>query len=72
MKMTEEVIGALKNQNESKLYLAMYDFYDSNNSIEACEAFNQWKSEVKECERNMIIRAEQRIYENENYFNSLF
>ena len=72
MKMTEEVINALKNQNESKLYLAMYDFYYSIYSIEASEAFNQWKSEVKEYERNMIIRAEQRIFENEKYFNSLF
>lgn len=72
MKMTEEIISALKNQNESKLYHAMYDFYDSNNSIEACEAFNQWKAEVKEYERNMIIRVEQRIYENEAAFNSMF
>lgn len=72
MKMTEKVISALKNGNESKLYLAMYDFYYSNYSIEASEAFNQWKSEVKEYERNMIIRAEQRILENEKYFNSLF
>lgn len=52
--MTEEVISALKKRNESKLYLAMYDFYDANNSIEACEAFNQWKLEVKGYERYLL------------------
>lgn len=72
MKMTDEVIIALKSQCESKLYHAMYDIYDIQNTVEASEAFNQWKSEVEEYERNMIIRAEQRIYENEDYFNSLF
>ena len=72
MKRTEEVISALKKRNESKLYLAMYDFYDANNSIEACEAFNQWKLEVKGYERYMITRAEQRIYGNEKVINSMF
>ena len=72
MKMTEDVINALKNRNESKLYHAMYDIYDENNSTEACEAFNQWKLEAKEYERNMIIRAERMIYKNEADFNSMF
>ena len=61
MKMTEEVINALKNRDESKLYHAMYDVYNENN-IKASETFNHWKLEVKEYERNMIIRAEKKIY----------
>lgn len=72
MKMTEEVISALKSRNESKLYHAMYDIYDTQNTVETSEAFNQWKLEVLEYERNMIIRVEQRIYENEAAFNFMF
>lgn len=71
MKMTEEVINALQNRNESKLYHAMYDIYEKG-SVEAVKAFNQWKLEVKAYEVALIARAEQRIYDNETAFNSIF
>ena len=71
MKMTKEVVEALKSQDETKLYHSLYDIYDKD-SVKAVEAFNQWKSQVKERDRNLIIRAEQRIYENEEAFNFMF
>lgn len=71
MKMTEEVINALQNRNESKLYHAIYDIYEKG-SAEAVKAFNQWKLEVKAYEAALIARAEQRIYDNETMFNSMF
>lgn len=49
----------------------MYDIYEKG-SIEAVKAFNQWKLEVKAYETALIARAEQRIYDNETAFNSMF
>lgn len=71
MKMTEEVVNALQNRNESKLYHAMYDIYEKD-SVEAAKAFNQWKLEVKVCDTALIARAAQRIYDNEKAVNSMF
>lgn len=66
--MTEEVKKALKSGSDSRLYSAMWDIYNDNNSCVAIQSFKNWMEEVSRIEAKRIQKAINRIEANEKAF----
>ena len=70
--MTEEVKEALKSGSDSRLYSAMWDIYNDNNSCVAIQSFKNWTEEVNRTEAKRIQKAINRIEANEKALSRCF